>query len=81
MRTPMPEGRGPFPVIDSFTKERDNNMQFFPLIHILFWIAMSVAPQDTSRIVVTGPDKTWTWTKQGSDWNGAKIRQVLDAFT
>ena len=31
---------------------------------ILFWIAVTLAPPDTSQILVKGPDATWAWTKQ-----------------
>lgn len=43
-------------------------MTVFPLIHILFWIALITAPQGISQITITGPDKNWTWTKQESGW-------------
>jgi len=40
----------------------------YPLIHILFWIAMICAPHDTSQITITAPDRNWTWTKEESGW-------------
>ena len=51
-------------------------MQFYPLIHILFWIAVSLSPQGTSQIIVKGPDKTWTWTRQESGWSHSVDRSV-----
>jgi len=51
-------------------------MQFYPLIHILFWIALSLAPQDTSQIVITAPDQTWTWTREKSGWSHSVDRSV-----
>jgi hypothetical protein len=44
-------------------------MSFYPLVHILFWIAMISSPQGASQITITGPDKNWTWTKQESGWS------------
>jgi len=41
-------------------------MQSFPLQAILFWIAVALAPQDASQILVKGPDATWAWTRQTS---------------
>lgn len=44
-------------------------MTDYPLIHILFWIAMICSPHGTSQITITDPDKNnWTWTKQESGW-------------
>lgn len=44
------------------------DMSSFPLIHILFWIALMTAPHGASHITISGPDKSWTWTKQESGW-------------
>jgi hypothetical protein len=51
-------------------------MQFYPLIHILFWIAVNLSPQGTSQVIVKGPDKTWTWTRQESGWSHSVDRSV-----
>jgi hypothetical protein len=50
----------------------------FPLIHIIFWIAVNLAPQNTSQIRITAPEpyKTWTWTLQKSDWLHSVERSV-----
>ena len=44
-------------------------MTQFPLEAILFWIAVTLAPQDTSQILVKGPDTTLAWTRQSSGWS------------
>ncbi len=55
-------------------------MSYFPLIQILFWIAVNLAPEGTSQISITAPkDKTWTWTKQESGW-GYSVDQSVYAF-
>ena len=46
-------------------------MMNYPIFHVLFFIAITLAPQGTSSIVLTGPDMTWTWTKQESGWSKA----------
>jgi hypothetical protein len=43
-------------------------MTEFPLMQILFWIALNVSPQHTTHIVVNGPDETWIWAKLDSGW-------------
>ncbi len=47
-------------------------MTFFPIFHILFWIALATGPHDMSKITVEGPASfgVWTWTKQESGWIG-----------
>ena len=52
------------------------NMSLLPLQSILFWIAVTLAPQDTSQILVKGPDATWAWTKQTSGWSISTDRSV-----
>ena len=47
-----------------------------PLKAILFWIAVTLAPPDTSQILVKGPDATWAWTKQTSGWSFSADRSV-----
>ena len=47
-----------------------------PLKAILFWIAVTLAPPDTSQILVKGPDATWAWTKQTSGWSFSTDRSV-----
>ena len=54
-------------------------MSELPLQAILFWIAVALAPHDTSQILVTGPDATWAWTRQTSDWSFATDRSVWAA--
>jgi hypothetical protein len=54
-------------------------MTALPLQAILFWIAVTLAPHDTSQILVTGPDATWAWTRQTSDWSFATDRSVWAA--
>jgi hypothetical protein len=43
---------------------------FFPLIHVLFWIAMATAPHGTSQILIESPPEfgAWTWTMQEYGW-------------
>ena len=43
---------------------------------VIFWIAITLAPPDTSQIVVKGPDATWAWTKQASGWGFSADRSV-----
>ena len=43
-------------------------MHPFPLQAVLFWIAVTLAPPDTSQILVKGPDATWAWTRQSEGW-------------
>ncbi|MGD0899264.1 MAG: hypothetical protein ABR915_15615, partial [Thermoguttaceae bacterium] len=47
-----------------------------PLQAILFWIAVTLAPPDTSQILVKGPDEAWAWTKQASGWSSSDDRSV-----
>ena len=47
-----------------------------PLQAILFWISVTLAPQDTSQILVKGPDATWAWTKQTSGWSYSTDRSI-----
>jgi hypothetical protein len=47
-----------------------------PLQSILFWIAVTLAPQDTSQILVKGPDATWAWTKQTTGWSFSANRSI-----
>ena len=54
-------------------------MAVLPLQAILFWIAVALAPHDTSQILVTGPDATWAWTKQTSGWSFSADRSVWAA--
>jgi len=54
-------------------------MAVLPLQAILFWIAVALAPHDTSQILVTGPDATWAWTKQASGWSLSADRSVWAA--
>jgi hypothetical protein len=56
-------------------------MGSLPIIHILFWIAVNLAPQNTSQIVITAsePYKTWTWTRQESGWLHSVERSVWKA--
>jgi hypothetical protein len=54
-------------------------MSSFPLQAILFWIAVTLAPPDTSQILVKGPDATWAWTKQTSGWSFSADRSVWSA--
>ncbi|MGO9115973.1 MAG: hypothetical protein ACLP9L_42760 [Thermoguttaceae bacterium] len=51
-------------------------MMQLPLQSILFWIAVTIAPHDTSQILVKGPDATWAWTKQASGWTVSADRSV-----
>ena len=51
-------------------------MQFYPLIHILFWIAMNFIPQGISQITISSPDTNLTWTKQGSAWSQSEDHSV-----
>jgi len=51
-------------------------MMLLPLKAILFWIAVTLAPPDTSQILVKGPDATWAWTKQASGWSLSADRSV-----
>jgi len=44
-------------------------MSFYPLIHILFWIAMICAPPGTSQITIHASGGNLTWTKQESGWS------------
>jgi hypothetical protein len=50
-----------------------------PLQFILFWIATTLAPQDTSQILVKGPDATWAWTKQTAGWSLSTDRSTWNA--
>jgi hypothetical protein len=56
-------------------------MNSFPLIHILFWIAVNLAPQNASQIVIAAPDpyENWTWTRQESNWIHSVERSVWAA--
>jgi hypothetical protein len=54
-------------------------MSPFPLQAILFWIAVTLAPQDASQILVKGPDATWAWTRQSSGWSLSTDRSVWAA--
>jgi hypothetical protein len=38
-------------------------------ISLLFCLAVTLSPTDTSQIVITGPTETWTWTKQDTGWS------------
>jgi preprotein translocase subunit SecD len=51
-------------------------MSPFPLEAVLFWIAITLAPPDTSQIVVKGPDATRAWTKQASGWSVSTDRSA-----
>jgi hypothetical protein len=51
----------------------------FPLQAVLFWIAATLAPPDTSQIVVKGPDATGVWTRQTSGWSFSADRSVWAA--
>ncbi len=51
-------------------------MTIYPLIHILFWIALACAPPHASRITIQGPDQSWTWTKQDSGWKRSVDKSV-----
>ena len=42
-------------------------MQSLPLQAILFWISVTLAPHDTSQILVKG-ETTCAWTKVASGW-------------
>jgi len=46
---------------------------------ILFWIAVTLAPRDTSQILVEGHDATWAWTKQTAGWSLSADRSVWSA--
>jgi hypothetical protein len=35
---------------------------------LLFSIAVNFCPPGTSQIIITGPEETWTWTKQNDVW-------------
>jgi plasmid stabilization system protein ParE len=51
-------------------------MMQLPLQSILFWIAVTLAPQDTSQILIKGPDDAWAWTKQSSGWSESADRAI-----
>ncbi len=51
-------------------------MHQLPLQSILFWIAVTLAPQGASQIVVKGPDATWAWTRQTSGWSASTDRSI-----
>ena len=51
-------------------------MSPFPLQAILFWIAVTLAPQDTSQFLVKGPNATWAWTRQSLGWSFSTDRSV-----
>ena len=42
----------------------------------IFWIAVTLAPHDTSQILVKGPDASWVWTRQTSGWSFSVDRSV-----
>jgi hypothetical protein len=43
---------------------------------VLFWIAVTLAPPDTSQILVKGPDATWAWTIQTLGWSCSDRRDL-----
>jgi len=51
-------------------------MTVAPVQHVLFWIAVFLAPPDTSRIVVQGPEINWAWTRQETGWSCSADRSV-----
>jgi hypothetical protein len=51
-------------------------MDLFPILQILFWIAMTVAPQGTKQIIITGPEMSLTWTNEDGAWKDSETRNV-----
>ena len=54
-------------------------MSSLPLKAILFWIAVTLSPPDTSQVLVKGPDTTMAWTKQTAGWSLSTDRSVWNA--
>ena len=60
------------------TIEKGDPQMFAVPLHasVIFWIAITLAPPDTSQILVKGPDETWAWTRQTSGWSFSADRSV-----
>ena len=43
-------------------------MTAFPLLYILFWIALAVAPNDAAQITITSGNETWSWKHSPTGW-------------
>jgi biopolymer transport protein ExbD len=52
---------------------------FYPLQPILFWIAVTLSPPNTSQILVKGPDLTMAWTRQDAGWSCSTDRSLWSA--
>ncbi len=54
-------------------------MPVLPMKAVLFWIAVALAPPDTSQILVKGPDSSMAWTKQTAGWSLSTDRSLWNA--
>jgi hypothetical protein len=45
-------------------------------LQIWFWIAVTLAPQNTSQILIKGPDVAVAWTRQSGGWTCSSDRSI-----